>query len=139
MRLFGIEVAPADVGQGYLGDCYLMSVLASLAQRPDFIKSLITVHHQEVEYSPNLTACDQGEKYEHTKLGKFIDSMVKILPPLFSAGTSMTASPSPLDLNSISESLLLNNPLDGFRKIKIKQWTTKWLIMGKPIKVSVDD
>lgn len=38
--LFEKSVSPTDILQGNVGDCYLMSVLASLAESPYMIKRL---------------------------------------------------------------------------------------------------
>ena len=40
MKLFSGGVEPADIGQGQLGDCWLMTALACLSEFPGAIQSI---------------------------------------------------------------------------------------------------
>lgn len=43
-RIFFDEVEPNDIKQGQLGDCYLLSSLSSLAERPHLVKKIFHEH-----------------------------------------------------------------------------------------------
>jgi hypothetical protein len=48
----GVDIDEEDIQQGRLGDCWLLSALAAIAnKRPDFIKSLFKYHSPEGGYS----------------------------------------------------------------------------------------
>jgi hypothetical protein len=47
MRLFSGKIEPADIGQGQLGDCWLMTALACLSEFPGAIQSIF----ETVEYN----------------------------------------------------------------------------------------
>ena len=60
--LFKDEICYEDVKQGQIGNCYLMSILAALGQRPDLIKAVFKSHTINPDGFYELFFYENGEK-----------------------------------------------------------------------------
>ncbi len=60
--LFKDEIDPDDIKQGQIGDCYLMSVLAALSQRPDLIKNIFKTQTVNPDGYYELFFYEKGKK-----------------------------------------------------------------------------
>jgi len=58
--LFSKKIDPSDVGQGALGDCWLMSQIAVLATRPDMVRKVFITQERSVrgKYQIRLWDCE---------------------------------------------------------------------------------
>lgn len=62
MSLFEGSISPNDVGQGQLGDCWLMSAIASLAEHPGALQKLFVDKQYQIRGKYNVRIYDSIEK-----------------------------------------------------------------------------
>jgi calpain-15 len=60
-KVFLGDIEPADIRQGSLGDCYFLSTLASLAEKPSRIKKLFETDQINEPGIYGIKICDLGE------------------------------------------------------------------------------
>ncbi len=59
--VFSLGINPEDIIQGGLGDCYLLSAISALAERPNIIERLFLSRKANDEGIYGVWLCDTGE------------------------------------------------------------------------------
>ena len=83
-RLFSGEIEPADIAQGQLGDCWLMTALACLAEYPGAIQRVFLTD----EYNPRgryvlQLYCGESERFEKVVIDDMIPVNCGSTTPIF--------------------------------------------------------
>ena len=60
-QLFVDEIDPNDIKQGQLGDCWFLSALSSLAERPAMVRRLFITQEYNPEGIYKIKLCKNGE------------------------------------------------------------------------------
>lgn len=71
LRLFKDGIEPNDIQQGSLGDCYFLSSLAALAEKPERIKQMFLHRKRNPEGVYGMSLCKNG-----TARPVFVDEMI---------------------------------------------------------------
>ncbi|EAR84269.2 calpain family cysteine protease (macronuclear) [Tetrahymena thermophila SB210] len=83
--LFQDAIEPNDIKQGYLGDCYFLSSIASLAEWPDRIRNLFSLDKPNPYGCHCVKICDKGE-WREVIVDQFFPCVSAARGPSFTKG-----------------------------------------------------